>query len=139
MLRLLVLACIMGFAPGLTVRAQPPVQSDRSGPPVNATPQISPDDARRALEVLKDPQKRAQITSTLETIARTLPQAPAEAAPAPKPAPAAEPASESAGPLVPNSLGAEVLMGASSFLSQASSRVVSTLGLSAAFRCCGAG
>ena len=100
----------------------------RSAPAVNATPQISPDDARRALEVLKDPQKRAQITSTLETIARTLPQHPADAAPAPTSAPAPEPASELAGPLVPNSLGAEVLVSASGFLTRVSDRVVGALG-----------
>ncbi len=131
MLRLLLLACFVVFAPGLTVRAQPAVQGGGSVPAPIATPQISPDDARRALEVLKDPQKRAEITSTLETIAKTLPASAAEpasgASPAATSGPAPEPASEPSGPLVPNSLGAEVLVGASGFLSQASSRVVGTL------------
>jgi small-conductance mechanosensitive channel len=132
MLRLLILVCLVAFVPGAAVRAQTPAQSAGTpaakATPEKSAPQISPDDARRALEVLKDPQKRAQITSTLETIARTLPQAPTEAAPAPTPAPAPEPASESTGPLVPNSLGAEVLVGASTFLTHVSGRVVSTLG-----------
>ena len=132
MLRLLILVCLVAFVPGAAVLAQMPAQSAGTpaakAPPETSAPQISPDDARRALEVLKDPQKRAQITSTLETIARTLPQAPAEAAPAPAPAPAPEPASQPSGPLVPNSLGAEVLVGASGFLTHVSRRVVDTLG-----------
>ena len=75
MLRLLLLACLVAFAPGLPARAQPPGAAAAGGhcdPGRRRTraPQISPDDARRALEVLKDPQKRAQITSTLETIAK---------------------------------------------------------------------
>ncbi|HXA20751.1 MAG TPA: mechanosensitive ion channel domain-containing protein [Acetobacteraceae bacterium] len=132
MLRLLILVCLVAFVPGAAVRAQQPAQAGgmpaAKATPETSAPQISPDDARRALEVLKDPQKRAQITSTLETIARTLPQAPAEAAAAPAPAPAPEPASQPSGPLVPNSLGAEVLVGASGFLTHVSGQVVGTLG-----------
>ena len=70
MLRLLILVCLVAFVPGAAVRAQTPAQAGGTAPAAKATPetsapQISPDDARRALEVLKDPQKRAQITSTL--------------------------------------------------------------------------
>jgi moderate conductance mechanosensitive channel len=122
MLRLLFLACLVALAPGLTARAQAPVPAD------GGSPQISPDQARRALEVLKDPQKRAQMTSTLETIAKTLPQDTPEPAPAPTAAASPEPVSEPSGPLVPNSLGAAVLVGASTFLSHVSGRVVGTLG-----------
>jgi moderate conductance mechanosensitive channel len=137
MLRLMLLAGLAAFAPGLAVQAQPTAQvggsppaapATQAGPPAIPAPQISPDDARRALEVLKDPQKRAQITSTLEVIARTLPQAPAEAAQAANAVPVPQPAGESAGPLVPNSLGAEVLVGASGFLTHLSGQVVGTLG-----------
>ena len=136
MLRLTLLACLVAFAPGLPARAQPAAQGGGSAPaataiqarpPVTPATQISPDDARRALEVLNDPQKRAQITSTLEVIARTLPPAPAETASAAT-SPAPEPAGESAGPLVPNSLGAAVLVGASGFLTHLSGQVVGTLG-----------
>src|SRR3984957_11954156 len=136
MLRLTLLASLVAFALGLPARAQPAAQGGGSAPcatAVQARPpaipatQISPDDARRALEVLNDPQKRAQITSTLEVIARTLPPAPAETASAAT-SPASEPAGESAGPLVPNSLGAAVLVGASGFLTHLSDQVVGTLG-----------
>ena len=136
MLRLTLLASLVAFALGLPARAQPAAQGGGSAPvataiqarpPAIPATQISPDDARRALEVLNDPQKRAQITSTLEVIARTLPPAPAETASAAT-SPASEPAGESAGPLVPNSLGAAVLVGASGFLTHLSSQVVGTLG-----------
>ena len=136
MLRLTLLACLVAFAPGLPARAQPAAQGGGSAPaataiqarpPVTPATQISPDDARRALEVLNDPQKRAQITSTLEVIARTPPSAPAETASAAT-SPAPEPAGKSAGPLVPNSLGAAVLVGASGFLTHLSGQVVGTLG-----------
>lgn len=128
MLRLLILACLVALAPGLGVRAQPPAQGGGGAPTANAAPQVSPDEARRALDVLQDPQKRAQIISTLETIARLQPQGAALPAPAPTPAPTPEPASNASGPLTPNSLGAAVLMGASGFLNHVSSRVVATLG-----------
>jgi small-conductance mechanosensitive channel len=143
MLRLLLFAALLAFATGVTVRAQVPVQGGGSPPAAKAAPQtnppqasppqaspseISPDQARRALEVLNDPQKRAQMTSTLETIAKTLPQSAPEPAPAPTPASAPESASESAGPLVPNSLGAQMLVGASTFLNHVYGRVVGTLG-----------
>jgi small-conductance mechanosensitive channel len=136
MLRLTLLASLVAFALGLPARAQPAAQGGGSAPvataiqarpPAIPATQISPDDARRALEVLNDPQKRAQITSTLEVIARTLPPAPAETASAAT-SPASEPAGESAGPLVPNSLGAAVLVGASGFLTHLSDQVVGTLG-----------
>jgi hypothetical protein len=74
MLQLVFLVCLVVAAPGLAVRAQPATQGAGSASAASAIPQVSPDEARRALEVLKDPQKRAQLTSTLETIARTLPQ-----------------------------------------------------------------
>jgi moderate conductance mechanosensitive channel len=112
MLRLLIFACFLALAPGLVVRAQPVLQ-------------ISPDDARRSLEVLKDPQKRNELVSTLETIARALPENPPEPPTAPAPAPSPEPAS---GPLAPNSLGAQVLLGASGYLNHLSSEMIDMLG-----------
>ena len=56
MLRLMFLACLAAFlgalAPGLAVRAQPAAQGGGSAPAAGAATQVvSPDDARRALEV----------------------------------------------------------------------------------------
>ena len=96
MLRLLILAGLLALAPGLRAGAQ-----------------VNPDDARRTLDVLQDPQKRDQLINTLQTIARS--QQP------PTPAPAA-------GAIVPDSLGAEVLMGASGFLNRLSSQAIATFG-----------
>jgi moderate conductance mechanosensitive channel len=127
MLRLLVLAWIVVSLPGLAALAQPPANAAGAAPAAAAAAPISPDEARRALEVLKDPQKRAQVTSTLETIAKAQPQAAAPPTPAPAPGPAAEPPAEATGPLVPNSFGAELLVGASGFLNRLYARVVGTV------------
>src|SRR4029078_5132945 len=54
-------------------------------PDPRAAAQVSPDDARRALEVLQDPQKREQLVTTLQTIAKAGPPT-ATAATAPAPA-----------------------------------------------------
>ena len=82
-------------------------------PAIRAGAQVSPDDARRTLEVLQDPQKRDQLLTTLRTIAQTPP-------PAATPAPAAV-------PIAPDSLGAEVLMGASGLLNHVSDEVIAAL------------
>ena len=126
--RSLALACLVALAPCLGAQAQLPAPAPATAvPPVAAAPAVSPEAARRALEILKDPQKRAQITSTLETIARVRPEEVA-AAPVPvatpTPAAPAPPPTPDAGPLVPNSLGAEVLVGASGFLNQMYGRII---------------
>ena len=77
-------------------------------------PQITQDQARQALEVLNDPAKRAQFEATLQAIVNG--------------APAQAQAASSSGslpiPLAPNSLGADVLLGASQFLSQVGHRAI---------------
>ncbi len=96
--------CILftGFAillAALPARAQPSAQT----PPNNA-PQISPEQARDVLQVLNDPKKRAEVTATLEAIAKLRPAArgaapatetpaaqPDQAPPQPPPAPAPSP------------------------------------------------
>ncbi len=112
--------------------------------------QLSPQDAQRALDVLQDPQKRADVIATLETLARTASSetpavkpagpSPSPSAPAPSPSPAASassppptpapspPPSRPAITVAPHSLGAEVLFGASRFLNQMTTEAISTLG-----------
>jgi small-conductance mechanosensitive channel len=90
-------------------------------PPATTAPALTAAQARAALDVLNDPKKRAEITTTLEAIAKAQP---APAAPAPGAA-AANPAAGAAQtglqiPLAPNSLGAQVLVGAESFLNRIS-------------------
>ena len=96
-LRLLILAGLLALVPGLRAAAQ-----------------VNPDDARRTLEVLQDPQKRDQLITTLKTIAEA-------------PQPAATTAS-AAVPVAPGSLGAEVLMGASGFMNHVSGEMIAAFG-----------
>ena len=132
--RLLILVVLLALAPTIAARAQPPAHTPPPPPP-----QITADQARQALDVLQDPQKRAQIITTLEAIARTKPQAePAHTpAPAPAPEPAATPdttpaptptASPPATILVaPDSLGAQILVGASGFLNHVGTEAIATV------------
>ncbi|HUN44364.1 MAG TPA: mechanosensitive ion channel domain-containing protein [Acetobacteraceae bacterium] len=91
-------------------------------------PALTPAQARTALEVLNDPKKRAEVTATLEAIAKAQPLPAAHAAPSPPPAgtppaPAAKkttPAAEKPLALAPNSLGAQVLLQGEGFLSRTS-------------------
>ena len=80
--RLLILAFLLALAPGIAVRAQPPAQATQP-----AQPQITAEQARQALDVLQDPQKRDQFITTLEAIA----EGPGRPAPAPAPAPRQNP------------------------------------------------
>ena len=96
MLRLLILAGLLALAPGLRVAAQ-----------------VAPDDARRTLEVLQDPQKRDQLIKTLQTISQAQPPA--------TPAPAAI-------PLAPNSVGAQALTGAAGLLNRLADKAVAGAG-----------
>jgi moderate conductance mechanosensitive channel len=96
MLRLLILAGLLVLMPGLRAGAQ-----------------VAPDDARRTLEVLQDPQKRDQLIKTLQTIAQAQTPAP--------PAPAAI-------PLAPNSVGAQALTGAAGLLNRLAAKAVAGVG-----------
>jgi small-conductance mechanosensitive channel len=124
MLRLLILAFLLGFVSCGAAMAQPPAQ---------AKPPVTPEEARQALEVLQDPQKRAQVVATLDAIAHLngatdAATAPAAApTPAPNPPPAAPPPGKEAVTVAPNSVGAEVLMGASQFLNRASGEAIATV------------
>lgn len=113
--RLLILLCLLVLA-GATARAQPPAA---------APSQVTPEQARQALQVLQDPQKRAMVITTLEAIAHSQP-VPAPAA-APATTPPAAPAAQPSVSVVPNSLGAEVLVGVSHFLNHASTETLNTV------------
>jgi moderate conductance mechanosensitive channel len=75
-----------------------------------ATAQTTREEAQHTLDVLQDPAKRDQLIETLKTIAQ------------------AQPAPTASGELKPNSLGAEVLVGASGFLNQFSNQLIATFG-----------
>ncbi len=140
MLRLLILAFLLALAPGIAARAQPPAHTAPPPPP-----QITAEQARQALDVLQDPQKRAQIITTLEAIARTKPLAEPAHAPTPATPPAPEPTTvpattapatatpaPAAGPpatilVAPDSLGAQILVGASGFLNHVGTEAIATV------------
>ncbi|MBS0643929.1 MAG: mechanosensitive ion channel [Proteobacteria bacterium] len=92
---------------------------------------ITPEQARLALDVVNDPAKRAAFTATLNALIKA--GTPAQAAtPAGQPAPAGAeqpPAQKTtvegiAIPLAPDSLGAQVLVSASSFVNQLGNQAV---------------
>ena len=98
-------------------------------PPSAQTPALTPAQARAALNVLNDPKRRAEVTATLEAIAKALP---VPSRPAAASTPAAPPAAGSKPqglpiPLAPNSLGAQVLVGAESFLGRVSNDAANAL------------
>ena len=93
-------------APPASVTA-PPQGTQAPVPPAKAVPGLPPGDAQRVLDMLNDPKKRADFTATLDLIAKSLPQAAPEAPPEPP---------LIAMPLVPDSLGAQLLVSGSGLL-----------------------
>jgi small-conductance mechanosensitive channel len=121
--------CLLALLASSCVTAQAQAQSSSSP----ATPSITPEQARRALDVLSDPAKRAEITATLEAIARAqvvAPVAPAGVVPTAKPA-SPEPAIAKPAllgtPLADDSLGAAVLVGAANFMNRTGERITDAL------------
>jgi len=110
MMRLLFCLAFFVLIAGHTanVRAQ-------TAPPANP-PAVTAAQAQQAIDVLQDPQKRAALIATLQTIAAGSPAAPASAAtlaPAATPAPAAPAKAPTEVTLQPDSLGAQLLVAAS--------------------------
>jgi small-conductance mechanosensitive channel len=122
------LACLL-VALALPAAAQQPAPAAPATRPA-APPALTPQQAQQALEVLRDPQRRAEILAVLEALARAAPAAvrpapggapatggsqveggtasdPPPAAQAVPPAPAAAPSA----PLAPDSVGAQVIGG----------------------------
>ena len=92
-----------------------------------APPAISADQARAALDVLNDPGKRAAFAATLNAIVKTLPATQAAAEPA-KPALAETTTVEGVAiPLAPDSLGAQVLLSAASFVNSLGNQAMDAL------------
>jgi moderate conductance mechanosensitive channel len=96
-------------------------------PPTTPHPAISPEQARAALDTLNDPKKRAAFTATLEALINDRPEPISLPTAAPPTAAAvADPADTDAKPTVegiavpfaPDSLGAQVLLTASSFANE---------------------
>jgi moderate conductance mechanosensitive channel len=153
MMRLLliaVLAVLAGLS-GEAARAQPPATRPAAASASDAGPAIAPQQAQQALEVLRDPARRDQFISVLETLSKApapvAAPAPAAAAPAPAtaapataapalvapavPAPAATPAPAPAAekmqlPLAPDSLGAQILLDASRQISEMTDDAIAT-------------
>jgi moderate conductance mechanosensitive channel len=97
----LVLAILLVIAPGTIARSEPAA----SPPPANTTA-LTPDQAKRALDLLQDDAKRTQMIDALRAIAAVPAAAPAAAAAAAAPA-AAEP--QQAAPLLSDGLGVQLL------------------------------
>jgi moderate conductance mechanosensitive channel len=87
---LLITAALFGAAAASAQQPSPPNPADPKA--------LSPAEAQRALEILQDPQKRAQLIETLQAIARAQPLAPEKPAAQPEPVVVA-----------PNGLGAQLL------------------------------
>jgi len=110
---LLLLALLCVAAPARAQMPGLPGLTPAKPEPVAAVPSIAPAQAQATLDVLKDEAQRARLIGVLETIAKAQPQ-PAAAAPV---VPAVL-------PLKPDGLGAQVLVGASQYLSMATAEVV---------------
>jgi small-conductance mechanosensitive channel len=147
MLRLLLLLLAILAATTATRAQAPPTAS----PPPATGQSLTPAEVQRVLEVLRDPQQRAQLLAILESMAKALPAPPPAAQPAgagaesgraatapsptahtlPSPPAGAGPLATGAAalpiPLAPNSLGAEILVGASERLSHLSSDLAETV------------
>src|SRR5689334_4278170 len=143
-MRWFLLACLLLVAPA---SAQPVAPQ-----PAAAAPALSPQQAQRALELLRDPARRDQFIALLEALARVAPQAAAAPTAAPRtpaapgaaapvedtsaadsgpstplaatPAAPPAPAPAAAVPLAPDSLGAQVIVGVSERLATLSDEVV---------------
>lgn len=116
----------IGLALGLlgTAKAENPS-------PLICSPQsISAEQARVALDVLSDSAKRAAFSATLNAVIKAAPTIPATATATPEAAqqqPAETTIEGLTIPLAPDSLGAEVLLSASVFLSHVSAQTINAL------------
>jgi moderate conductance mechanosensitive channel len=133
MVRFLIAFCCLA-ALGLAT----PAVAQSSGQQDGAAAPISADQARTALDVLNDPAKRAAFAATLNAIAHAAPAAPGAVVPgtgmaAPpaaadgKPSTTQTPVQSLKLPLVPDSLGAQILVSASDVVSHLGTEAKDTL------------
>ena len=122
MIRLIpVLLCAVLLSSSMPAAAQKPAHAE------TATPAISSDQARVALDVLNDPAKRAAFAATLNAIVKSQPAAgPASAGEPGKPAVQAT-VEGLAIPLAPDSLGAQVLVSAAGFVNRLGNEAVAAM------------
>jgi small-conductance mechanosensitive channel len=98
--------------------------------PASPPPAISADQARAALDVLNDPGKRAAFAATLEALTKAETAAPSAAGTAATPTSTPPTHTSVEGltiPLAPDSLGAQVLLSASAFVSQLGAQTMQAL------------
>jgi len=133
----LVLVALLGLGLGGIARAQAPAPTPAASAQHGQA--LTPEQAQRALEVLRDPQRRNEVLSVLEARSRvpaaapppaTAPAAgqaqparPGRAQPAPAAPGAAAPRIEAL-PLAPGSVGGQVIVGVSERLARLSSDVM---------------
>ncbi len=120
----------------LTLALPGRAEAEKPAGPGDVPASLSADQARAALDVLNDPAKRAAFSATLYAIIKAAPTAPAAtaatatapAAPEPgQPAPAVTTVEGLTIPLAPDSLGAEVLLSASAFVSRVGTHTMNAL------------
>ena len=111
MMKAIVCALLLAtFMVAASARAQTALPAPSPATPtVAAASALTPAEAARALDVLDDPVKRAQLMDTLRTVAKASPQA------------AAKPASLG---LRPNGLGAQIVVQAADWAREASSELL---------------
>jgi small-conductance mechanosensitive channel len=113
---------VLGLAIGpvwAAATAPTPAPPPGATPAPTAIPAITPAQAAQVLDVLNDPSKRAAFAATLQAIVKGLPAPQAAAKPA-----VVAPATGLPIRLAPDSIGAQVLMGGSSFLRQAADQAL---------------
>ncbi|MCX7383383.1 MAG: DUF3426 domain-containing protein [Alphaproteobacteria bacterium] len=107
-----------------------PIGTALAQAPAPAPPGLTAAQSQQALDVLKDPARRAQLIIVLEAIAKAAPIAapPPAAAPVAAPsAPAADAAHDGPIQLAPDSIGAQLIVDVSRRLSQLSADLISTV------------
>ncbi len=112
-----------------------PSSAQKAASPAAAAPAISASQAQAVLEVLNDPAKRAAFAATLSAIIKAQPATPAAAVGAnhgAAPAGPTKPETETKVqgltiPLAPDSLGAQVLLSASAFVSHLGNQAMDAL------------
>ena len=122
MIRLLLIALLFGTAllPLEHARAQTAATPAARAAAPSVVPGLTAAQAQQALDVLKDPARRAQFIGVLETLAKTAPTLTA-----PTPAAADPPAATL--PLAPDSLGAQLLVDGSRRLATLTDDIVAAL------------